>query len=219
MVTDVVKWHREPPASKLQIQDYQYRDRLSVCRVHSLQRKPKLGRTKASIGPHVAQCPRDGRCSTKIIRHAGTLICLQWYVLVLTLRYTVCRLFGKNKTKFGQKRFPPKKICTPVHLCSLRKVFISFAGTLRLLLQSYTDPAGGLWDLRQLLKRLWRKARKKIENNSTRRASVLNCVKDADRNNNNDNSINFEEVVWKHYCRMQENDRLTCTNAWKTAPL
>jgi len=49
------------------------------------------------------------------IRHADTLICLQWYVLVLTLRLVVYTLFGKNNIKFGQKFFASPKIATPVH--------------------------------------------------------------------------------------------------------
>jgi len=51
-----------------------------------------------------------------LIKHAETLICLQWYVSVLTLRRAVYTLFGKNKIKFGQKFFASPKICTPVHL-------------------------------------------------------------------------------------------------------
>jgi len=38
---------------KCQTQDYQNKDRLSVCRLLLLQRKPKLGRTKPSTGPWV----------------------------------------------------------------------------------------------------------------------------------------------------------------------
>jgi len=38
-----------------------------------------------------------------VIRHADTLICFQWYVLVLTLRLAVYMLPGKYKIKFGQK--------------------------------------------------------------------------------------------------------------------
>ena len=44
MVTDVMKWHWGPPALKCHIRDYQNKDRLSVCRILSLQRIPKLGR-------------------------------------------------------------------------------------------------------------------------------------------------------------------------------
>jgi len=51
------------------------------------------------------------------------LICLQIYVLVLTLRLAVNTLIGKNKIKFGQKFFASPKICTTVHLWSrLRRV-------------------------------------------------------------------------------------------------
>jgi len=51
MVTDVTKRHSGPPALKFQIEDYEYKDRLSVCRIFSLQRTPKLGCTKPSTGP------------------------------------------------------------------------------------------------------------------------------------------------------------------------
>jgi len=47
------------------------------------------------------------------------MICLQWYILVLTLRLAVYTLFGKNKIKFGQKFFAFPKLCTPVHLSLL----------------------------------------------------------------------------------------------------
>jgi len=52
MVTDVLKWHSGSPALKFQIEDYENKDRLPVCRISSLQRTPKLGRTKPSTGPH-----------------------------------------------------------------------------------------------------------------------------------------------------------------------
>jgi len=55
MVTDVIKWHWGAPVSKCQIQNYQNKNRLSVCTILLLQRKPKLGRTKLSIGPHAAR--------------------------------------------------------------------------------------------------------------------------------------------------------------------
>jgi len=42
-----------PPALKFQIEDYENKDRLSVCRIFSLQQTPKLGRTKPSTGPRV----------------------------------------------------------------------------------------------------------------------------------------------------------------------
>jgi len=45
---------------KFQIQDYQNKDRLSVCKMLLLQRKPNLGRTKPSPGPHAAWGPRVG---------------------------------------------------------------------------------------------------------------------------------------------------------------
>jgi len=40
---------------KCQIQDYQNKNWLSVCRMLSLQLKPKLGRKKPAIGPHAAR--------------------------------------------------------------------------------------------------------------------------------------------------------------------
>jgi len=53
MVTDVIKWHSGPPALKFQIEDYENKDRLSVCRIFSLQRTPKLGRAIPWTGPIV----------------------------------------------------------------------------------------------------------------------------------------------------------------------
>jgi len=50
MATDAIKWHSGPPALKFQIEDYENKDRLSVCRIFSLQRTPKVGRTKPSTG-------------------------------------------------------------------------------------------------------------------------------------------------------------------------
>ena len=66
MVTDVIKWHRGPPALKHQIQNHQNMDRLSVCRIILLQRTPKLGRTKPSTGPHAARGPRVGHSWSKL---------------------------------------------------------------------------------------------------------------------------------------------------------
>jgi len=37
------------------MEDYENKGRLSVCRIFSLQRTPKLGRTKPSTGPHAAR--------------------------------------------------------------------------------------------------------------------------------------------------------------------
>jgi len=53
MVTHVIKWHRGPPVTKCQIEDYQNKDRLSVWRILFLllQRTPILGRTKTSTAP------------------------------------------------------------------------------------------------------------------------------------------------------------------------
>jgi len=56
MVTDVIKWHS--PTLKFQIEDYENKDRLSVWRIFSLQRTPKLGLTTPSTGPRVGH-----RCS------------------------------------------------------------------------------------------------------------------------------------------------------------
>ena len=49
-----------------------------------------------------------------VIRHADTLICLPWYVLVLTLRLSVYTVFRKSKIKFGQNFFASPKVGTPV---------------------------------------------------------------------------------------------------------
>jgi len=37
-----------PPALKFQIEDYENKDRLLVCRIFSLQRTPKLGRMRSA---------------------------------------------------------------------------------------------------------------------------------------------------------------------------
>jgi len=55
----VIKWHWGPPALKCQIKDYQNKDKLS-CSVLLLHRKPKLGRTKPSIGLHADRESRIG---------------------------------------------------------------------------------------------------------------------------------------------------------------
>jgi len=44
----------------VKIQDYQNKDRLSVCSILQLQRKPILGRTKLWTGPHAAHGPWVG---------------------------------------------------------------------------------------------------------------------------------------------------------------
>jgi len=41
------------------------------------------------------------------MRHAETLISLQWYVLVLTLRLAVYMLFAKTRTNLGKKFLHP----------------------------------------------------------------------------------------------------------------
>jgi len=56
---------------KFQIQDYQTKDRLSVLRILLLQRKPKLGSTKHSTGPHVASRPRVGIAGLKLGKEVG----------------------------------------------------------------------------------------------------------------------------------------------------
>jgi len=46
--------------TKMSNSRYQNKDRLSVCRILLLQRKPKLGSTKSSHGPYAARGPRVG---------------------------------------------------------------------------------------------------------------------------------------------------------------
>jgi len=53
MVTDVIKWHWGPYASKMSIQDHQNKNRLSACKTLLLQQKLKPGRTKPLTGPQV----------------------------------------------------------------------------------------------------------------------------------------------------------------------
>jgi len=45
-----------------------------------------------------------------LIRHAETLISLQWYVSVLTLRLAVYTLFGKARSNFAKIFCIPKNI-------------------------------------------------------------------------------------------------------------
>jgi len=82
-------------------------------RQHSSQATSTLGNTpNLNIGfLHQKENPRP----VLVIRHADTLICLVWCILVLTLRLAVYTLFGKNKIKFGQKFFTSPKTCTPLH--------------------------------------------------------------------------------------------------------
>jgi len=47
------------------------------------------------------------------MRHAETLISLQWYVLVLTLRLAVYMLFAKTSTNLGKKFLHPQKYALP----------------------------------------------------------------------------------------------------------
>ena len=55
MVTDVIKWNWELPASKMSNSDCQNKDRLSVCRIFLIQQKPQLGSTKPPSRPHAAR--------------------------------------------------------------------------------------------------------------------------------------------------------------------
>ena len=48
-----------------------------------------------------------------LIRHAETLISLQWHVLVLTLRLAVCTLFGKTRSNLGKNVLHPQKYALP----------------------------------------------------------------------------------------------------------
>jgi len=46
-------------------------------------------------------------------RHAKTLISLQWYVSVLTLRLAVYTLFGKARWNLGKNVLHPRKYVLP----------------------------------------------------------------------------------------------------------
>jgi len=48
-----------------------------------------------------------------LIRHAETLISLQWYILVLTLRLAVYTLFRKARSNFGKHFLHPQKYALP----------------------------------------------------------------------------------------------------------
>ena len=52
---DVIKWRRGPPASKMSKLSLSKKDRLSVCKILTLQRKAKLGGTKPLTGPRVGR--------------------------------------------------------------------------------------------------------------------------------------------------------------------
>jgi len=57
-----------------------------------------------------------------VIRHASTSICLQRYVLILTLRLAVYMLFSKNKISIGQKILHPQTMHSstpmqPLYIC------------------------------------------------------------------------------------------------------
>jgi len=47
------------------------------------------------------------------MRHAETLISLQWYLLVLTLRLAVYMLFGKARSNLGKNFLHPQKYALP----------------------------------------------------------------------------------------------------------
>jgi len=48
-----------------------------------------------------------------LIKHAETLISLQWYVLDLTLRLAFCTLFGKARSNLGKIFLHPQKYALP----------------------------------------------------------------------------------------------------------
>jgi len=54
---------------KYQIEDYQSKDRLSVCMILLLQRQPKPGRTKHSAGPH--RVPWVGHSWSSLVRRSN----------------------------------------------------------------------------------------------------------------------------------------------------
>jgi len=60
-----------------------------------------------------------------LIRHADTLISLQWYVLVLTLRLAVCRLFAKARSNLGKTFLHPKNMHSRTLMQN--KVFVFFS--------------------------------------------------------------------------------------------
>jgi len=60
-----------------------------------------------------------------LIRHAETLISLQWYVLVLTLRLAVYTLFGKPRSNLGKNVLHPQKYALP-YTCGCVPLFIIF---------------------------------------------------------------------------------------------
>jgi len=74
-----------------QIEDYQNKDKLSVCRIFSLQLKPKLGRIKPSTGPHAACKPRVGHsCSRPYTLKCNWQRCTWKYILYKKI---VCYLY------------------------------------------------------------------------------------------------------------------------------
>jgi len=86
MVADVINWHWGPLHHKREIQNYQNKDRLSVYRIRLPQRKPKLGRTKPSTGPHAAreldiavpELFRELECSKLSINYSSSCILIVW---------------------------------------------------------------------------------------------------------------------------------------------
>ena len=55
----------------------------------------------------------EPRQLVSLIRHAETLISLQWYVLILTLRLAVYTLFGKARSNLGKNYLHPPKYALP----------------------------------------------------------------------------------------------------------
>ena len=76
---------------KYQWQDHQnkHKGRLSVCGILLLQRKPKLGRTKPSTGPHAARGPWVGHSCT---RQYDNSIYLHWCSLSCKVLHSVYRI-------------------------------------------------------------------------------------------------------------------------------
>ena len=57
-------------------------------------------------------------------RHAETLISLQWYVLVVTLRFTVYTLLGKARSNLGKNLLHPQKYALPYTYVYDKRSFI-----------------------------------------------------------------------------------------------
>jgi len=80
MVTYVIKWYSGPPALKFQVEDYENKDRLPVCRMFSLQRTAKLGRTKPP--PHAGRGLDIADLDTTLTQ------CILFYIASLNLFLT-----------------------------------------------------------------------------------------------------------------------------------